>query len=63
VTTDKVSRDAKRVFDELARETQGRGQIRPIYIEGLDKVVDDFVKRYPLPRPAMPAVALKLLEQ
>lgn len=39
ITTDKVSRDAKRVFAELQREsvTRRRGGQAPIYVEGLDK--------------------------
>lgn len=36
VTTEKVSRDAKRVFEELAREARRPGWGGPIYIEGLD---------------------------
>lgn len=36
VTTEKVSRDAKRVFEELAREARRPGWSGPIYIEGLD---------------------------
>lgn len=39
VTTEKVSRDAKRVFTELQREpvTRRRGGEGPVYVEGLDK--------------------------
>lgn len=36
VTTEKVSRDAKRVFGELAREARRPGWSGPIYIEGLE---------------------------
>lgn len=36
VTTDKVSRDAKRVFEELGREARVSGRGTPSYIEGLD---------------------------
>lgn len=39
VTTEKVSRDAKRVFTELQRDTvtRRRGGQLPVYVEGLDK--------------------------
>jgi hypothetical protein len=36
VTTDRVSADAKRVFEELAKETRGHSGAGPIFIEGLD---------------------------
>lgn len=36
ITTEKVSRDAKRVFDEVIREARRPERSVPIYIEGLD---------------------------
>jgi hypothetical protein len=39
VTTDKVSKDARRVFEDLAKERSGRSGV-PVYIEGLAAVHD-----------------------
>lgn len=36
ITTEHVSKDAKKVFEELAKEAAG-GRLNPVYIEGLDK--------------------------
>ncbi|MCF8145336.1 MAG: hypothetical protein K9N21_15575 [Deltaproteobacteria bacterium] len=39
VTTDKVSKDARRVFEDLAKERSGRSEV-PVYIEGLGGIHD-----------------------
>jgi hypothetical protein len=43
VTTEKVSKDARRVFEDLAKERSKRGRI-PTYVEGLDAVHDALEK-------------------
>ena len=43
ITTDKVSKDARRVFEDLAKERSGRAGV-PIYIEGLNSVRDALAK-------------------
>lgn len=37
VTTQKVSRDARRIFSELSREAKGRRRTEPVFIEGVDQ--------------------------
>ena len=39
ISTEKVSKDAKKVFTELERESRRRGE-QPVYIESLDKAPD-----------------------
>lgn len=44
VTTEKVARDAKRVFEEAMRESRRDGN-QPVYVEGLDAAEEEFGNR------------------